>query len=156
MVLNMASKWPLKTRLNSMPCLFTFPSLFTFPIPRIVPKGPIRGQPQKCLTGVQSSSLMSTVHIFFTHSSTSKQQKSVNFAPSTVLNSPQTSDWLLSNSDTLYLGTISPYLSVCILFFGWEGILFSTLIPWSLNSNCQQLGTQFSVFTVLSLLQWTK
>lgn len=73
----------------------------------------------------------------------SKRKKSVNFATSTVLNSPQTSGWIVSNPEIPYLSTISHYLSVSISLFGQEGILFSTLTAWSLNGDCQQLGTCF-------------
>lgn len=58
--------------------------------------------------------------------------------------------FFLLSSDILYLPAISRYLSVSVLLFGREGILFSTLIAWSLNSDCQQLGTWFSLFTDLS------
>lgn len=149
--------WLLSTKLNSFQS-YVFTSL---PVFKIVPRGPLWGEPQKCQTREQSNGLMSTVHIFFSSSSTSKQEeekkrKSVNFAAAIVLSFSQTSGWFFSSSDILYLPTISQYLSLSILLFGREDILFSTLIAWSLNGDCQQLGTWFSLFTDLSFLQWTE
>lgn len=141
MVRNNKVKNNMASHNSSQPCVFA-----PQPVPEIVPWGPVQGQPQKCLTREQSNNLMSAVHIFSSYSSTSKSEKnSVNFASSTVLSSPQTSGWIVSNPEILYLSTISHYLSVSISLSGREGILFSTLMAWSLNSDCQQLGTCFSL-----------
>lgn len=139
----------LAQKLLSILCLYFFARLYLRVCSEVSHKSIQLGN-------ISDIQFMSTVHIFFLSLLNLKAGKhSLDIATSTVLlRTPQTSGWIVSNPEILYLSTLSQYLSVSILLCGREGVLFSTLIIWSLNRDCQQLAARFSLFTVLFLLQW--